>query len=155
MPIYSTRDPDVFAATGIDPIQGPVLACFKDHSARAVASLVLRDKTEAQAVQAMESFYIQHRQPTIAELTQQNYDAVMRSPTRALIVLAALDKGSKSVAQELGEFATVARAWQKGGRSFQQPVWFVWVDSNKWKKWLRRSFGWVWWLVGTDSRRGD
>lgn len=99
--------------------------------------------SRSEAKTKMTAFYLSHKQPTVIELTSSNYKEIMKSPTRALIVLAALKKTGRSSSElekDIQTLEVVARAWRKGGRNFSQPVWFVWVDGVKWRKWLRQSF---------------
>lgn len=64
----------------------------------------------------------------------------MRSDAKAIVVLGAVHHGDEG-AKERERLAEVARAWKRGGRGFSQPVWFVWVDGEKWAGWLRQSYG--------------
>lgn len=64
----------------------------------------------------------------------------MKSDSRAVVVLAALHKGDEGE-REKEKLMSVARAWKRGGRGFQQPVWFVWVEGEKWGGWLKQSYG--------------
>lgn len=68
----------------------------------------------------------------------------MRSDTRAIVVLAGVHKGEEGK-KERDKFADVARAWKRGGRRFEQPVWFVWVEgeTSRWANWLKRFYGYV------------
>ncbi len=143
VPVYTSRDPDLFAAAGIKSLRGSALICYKDHLSNPVAALSL-PSSGSETKSKLAAFYQSHKQPTVTELTTSNYEEIMKSPTRALIVLAALKrtgKGTSELEKDIEKLETVARAWRKGGRGFVQPVWFVWVDGIKWRKWLRQSLG--------------
>jgi hypothetical protein len=102
------------------------------------------DSRQQDSKDKLKAFYLAYKQDTVTELTSSNYDEIMKSPTRALIVLAAFKKTGRSTAdldKDIQRLEVVARAWRKGGRNFHQPVWFVWVDGIKWRKWLKQSFG--------------
>lgn len=68
----------------------------------------------------------------------------MRSDTRAIVVLAGVHKGEEGK-KERDAFADIARAWKRGGRRFEQPVWFVWVEgeTSRWANWLKMFYGYV------------
>lgn len=76
------------------------------------------------------------------KLTPGNFNDIMKSDTRAVIVLAALNKGSQFQA-EYTKFENVAKAWKRGGRDFSQPVWFAYVEADKWAGWLKQAYGYV------------
>jgi hypothetical protein len=70
----------------------------------------------------------------------------MQSPTRALVVLVALKKNGRSTGElekEVEELHKIAKAWYRGGRKFEQPVWFAWIDGERYKKWLKQNYGYV------------
>ena len=64
----------------------------------------------------------------------------MKSDTRAIVVLGAVHRGDEGV-KERFELEKVARAWKRGGRGFSQPVWFVWLEGDKWASWLKQAYG--------------
>lgn len=137
--VYETHDPDMFKGARIDAQHGTVLAAFKDNSTRPVDSLTLTSTSSTKP--SISAFIEGNRHPLLLELTTKNYDAIFKSSTRPLIVLAALKKSSRGFDADLARFRDIARAWYKGGRKFKQPVWFVWADGTKWKKWFGQTYG--------------
>jgi hypothetical protein len=81
-----------------------------------------------------------HRFPTLVQLSSGNYVDIMKSESRAIVVLGALHRGEDGE-KERKEFERIARAWKRGGRGFTQPVWFVWVEGEKWASWLKQAYG--------------
>lgn len=80
------------------------------------------------------------------ELESANFDEVIHSPARPLVVLVALKKTGRSAGElekEVEELRKIAKAWHKGGRPFQQPVWFAWIDGERDRKWLKQNYGCV------------
>ncbi|ORY27667.1 thioredoxin-like protein [Naematelia encephala] len=88
----------------------------------------------------LERFVNLHRFPTLSQLSASNHQEIMKSPTRAVVVLGAVHKGAEGE-KERQKLEQIARAWKRGGRSFAQPVWFVWVDGERWSAWLRQAYG--------------
>ena len=74
------------------------------------------------------------------KLTPGNFNEIMKSDTHALVVLAAFNKGGDGQ-KENREFEKVAKAWRRGGRDFTQPVWFAYVEGEKWAGWLKQAYG--------------
>ena len=63
----------------------------------------------------------------------------MKSDSKAIIVVGAVHSGDASE-KEKAKLLSVAKAWKRGGREFKQPVWFVWVEGERWASWLRQSY---------------
>lgn len=78
--------------------------------------------------------------PTLVQLSVSNYAEIMKSPTKAVIVLAAVH-GGETGRKERVEFEKISRAWKRGGRRFDQPVWFVWIDGERWASWMNQAYG--------------
>jgi len=76
------------------------------------------------------------------KLTTSNFNEIMKSDERALVVLAAFNKGGDGK-KEHESFNKFAKAWRRGGRDFSQPVWFVYVEGEKWAGWLKQAYGYV------------
>lgn len=64
----------------------------------------------------------------------------MKGPLKAVVVLCAIHRGDEGE-REKKKFGEIARAWKKGGRDFERPVWFAWVEGEKWSGWLKQSYG--------------
>lgn len=136
---YETHDPEIVDAASAKEIHGSVLAVFKDGSAQPIARLELPASSEQ-----ITSFIQAQRQPTVFELDASNFDEIMHSSMRPLVVLVALKKHGRPAAElekEVEELRKIAKAWYKGGRHFQQPVWFAWIDGERYKKFLKQNYG--------------
>ncbi|KZT62214.1 thioredoxin-domain-containing protein [Calocera cornea HHB12733] len=135
-PLYKSQDPDVFNLLGVDPSQGASLVAVKDHEPRAASSLSL---AAPQTRGSIMSWLLSEKLPTLAELSTQNFDEVMRNPSKPIVVLGALDGDS---AQEQSVLLSTAKAWRDSGmKVLNRPVVFVWMDSTKWAKWLKSMYG--------------
>lgn len=138
---YETHDPDIVDAASAEEVRGSILAVFKDGASRSTARLELPASSEQ-----ISSFIQAHRHPTVFELDASNFDEIMHSPMRPLVVLVALKKNGRpslELEKEVEELRKIAKAWYKGGRHFQQPVWFVWIDGDRYKKFLKQNYGCV------------
>ena len=111
------------------------LLAFSSHEPEAVGSLAFPADPKA-----LERFINVHRFPTLTQLTTTNFNDLLQSPSKTVVVLAAIDSDPKSVAQR-DKLAEISRRWKKGGRKFAQPVRFAWVEVDKWTGWLKQSFG--------------
>lgn len=139
---YQSSDPDIFASTKIESTKGSVLAVFNDHMEKPASILYFDEDHPTE--EKIDTFIMSHKYPLVTELTPDNHDELFNSPTRALILLAALQPASRNQKEfdaDLAYFTKVARAWQKGGRPFSQPVHFVWTDASKQTKWLKHTYG--------------
>lgn len=138
---YETHDPEIVEAASAEDAHGSVLAVFKDGSSHPTARLHLPASSDE-----ISSFILAQRHPTVIELESSNFDEVIHSPSRALVVLVALKKTGRpsgELEKEVEELRKIAKAWYKGGRHFQQPVWFAWIDGERHKKWLKQNYGCV------------
>ena len=132
---YTSADPLLYANLSIaHPPPTSALLAFSSYSPHPVSTLAFPASSDQ-----LNKFVNLHRFPTLVKLTASNYNDVMKSPTRALVVLAALSKGNEEAEHE--KFKSIARAWKRGGRDFSQPVWFVYIEGAKWGGWLRQSYG--------------
>ncbi|WVR04133.1 protein disulfide-isomerase domain [Kwoniella sp. DSM 27419] len=136
VPAYTSADPALYKRLSIaNPPPTSVLLAFSSHSSRPVGTVAFPASSEQ-----IKRFINSHRFPTLVELSGSNYKSIMQSDTRAIVVLGALHKGDAGN-KEKDTLAQVARAWKRGGREFQQPVWFAYVDGDKWAKWLKQQYG--------------
>jgi hypothetical protein len=135
VPVYTSADPLFYANLSISQPPTSALLAFSNHHARPVGSLSFPAEQKE-----LDRFVTIHRFPTLTHLTSSNYNSIMKSDMRAIVVLAALHKGDEGE-KEKEKLTSVARAWKRGGRGFQQPVWFVWVEGEKWGGWLKQSYG--------------
>ena len=135
---YTSADPLFYSNLSVaNPPPTSVLYAFSLHDTVPAGTLALPASTED-----LERFVNRHRHPTLVKLTSSNYKDVMESDLRSIVVLGALRRGEEGESDRK-RFLEVAKAWRKGGRPFQQPVWFAWVEAEKWRAWLKQSYGWV------------
>jgi hypothetical protein len=136
IPAYTSVDPRLYANLSIaNPPPTSALLAFSSLSARPVGSLSF--PTTQDKLQKFAKF---HRHPTVMRLTTGNFNEIMKSDTQAMVVLAAFHKGSEGK-KEYDAFQKVAKAWRRGGRDFSQPVWFAYVEGEKWQGWLKQAYG--------------
>jgi hypothetical protein len=133
---FTSADPLLYRNLSIaNPPPTSVLLAFSAHSRFPVGSLAFPANSDQ-----LHRFVKTHKYPTLVQLTSSNYNQIMKSEERAAVVLAAVHGGDTG-AKERAALEQVARAWKRGGRGFQQPVFFVWVDGERWSAWLRQSYG--------------
>ncbi|KAK8861263.1 protein disulfide-isomerase domain [Kwoniella newhampshirensis] len=136
VPAYTSSDPQLYKRLSIsNPPPTSVLLAFSSYSTRPVGSLPF-----PASQQDVNRFVQLHRFPTLVELTGANHAEFMKGDAKAIVVLGALHKGQDGT-KEREQLGEIARAWKRGGRRFDQPVWFVWVDGEKWSGWLKQSYG--------------
>lgn len=155
IPGFTSSDPLLYRNLSIaNPPPTSLLAAFSSQSAKPIATLPLPASSSA-----LKKFIDLHQYPTLMPLTQSNYADIFKSPLDPIIVLGALHTTAKDQRARLEK---VARAWKRGGRDMGRPVWFVWVDGQKWGGWMKRAYGYVmemswnwavllsmeWWLMG-------
>lgn len=136
VPAYTSADPYFYANLSIaNPPPTSVLLAFSNSKRKAVGSLQFPTKQKE-----LDRFISVHRHPTLTHLSSGNYNEVMKADSRAIVVLAALHKGEEGE-KERERLMSVAKAWKRGGRGFVQPVFFAWIEGERWASWLRQSYG--------------
>lgn len=137
IPFYESHDPAIFDSSRIKPSSGSTLFVFKDNMTVPLSTLDFPASSHE-----LKTFLLSHKHAIVTQLDSENFDEIMKSPTRALVVLVALKTDKENVLkQEVEKLKMISRAWMRGGRGFVQPVWFVWVDGVKYAKWLKQSYG--------------
>ena len=133
--LYTSSDPELYKRLKIaNPPPTSSLLVFASHEPYPAGSLAFPADQ-----QAVERFINVHRFPTLVQLTTSNFNDILKSPTKAVVVLGALHSTVEGE-KEKAKLYNIARAWKRGGRTFSQPVRFAWVDSDKWAGWLKQSF---------------
>ncbi|KAG8740625.1 hypothetical protein FRC10_004083 [Ceratobasidium sp. 414] len=142
-PIYKSRNPDLFTKFNVDPADGPVLLAIKDHNLKPFADFQL---SAAASPSAINTFFQHHRTPTLQQLTSENFQDVMKHPAKPLVVLTAFDTEKMSqadLAASVEKLSDIARGWQ--GQAVRltdtRPTIFVWMDGERWSKWLKSMYG--------------
>lgn len=136
VPAYTSSDPLLYRNLSVaNPPPTSALLAFSSFSPLPVGSIsfpATQDKVD--------QFTNLHRFPTLVQLVSGNYQELMKSDTRAVVVLGAVHRGEEGI-KERKNLESISRAWKRGGRSFEQPVWFVWVEGEKWSGWLHQAYG--------------
>ncbi|AFR98909.2 protein disulfide-isomerase domain [Cryptococcus neoformans C23] len=138
VPAYTSTDIALYQRLHVvNPPPTSTLFAFSSYSTRPVGTMALPASSND-----LRKFVNLHRFPTLVRLDASNFQSLMRSDTRAIVVLAGVHKGEEGK-KERDTFADIARAWKRGGRRFEQPVWFVWVEgeTSRWANWLKRFYG--------------
>lgn len=140
VPAYTSTDIALYQRLHVvNPPPTSTLFAFSSYSTRPVGTMALPASSND-----LRKFVNLHRFPTLVRLDASNFQSLMRSDTRAIVVLAGVHKGEEGK-KERDTFADIARAWKRGGRRFEQPVWFVWVEgeTSRLANWLKRFYGYV------------
>ncbi|CAE6471161.1 hypothetical protein ACGC1H_001002 [Rhizoctonia solani] len=141
--VYKSRNPELFAKFKIDPAEGPVLIVVKDHEVTPFSVLPL--STQA-TVPVLGAFFQHHRIPTLQQLTAENFPDVMKHPAKPLVVLAAFDMENMSktrLGEQVEKLTSIAKRWQTSAVRLTdtRPTIFVWMDGDRWSKWLKSMYG--------------
>ncbi|KAG8688702.1 hypothetical protein FRC11_004943 [Ceratobasidium sp. 423] len=141
--VYKSRNPELFAKFKVDPAEGPVIIVVKDHEVTPFAVLPLSTQT---TVPILGVFFQHHRIPTLQQLTAENFPDVMKHPAKPLVVLAAFDMENMSKTQlgeQIEKLTLTAKRWQTSAVRLTdtRPTIFVWMDGDRWGKWLKSMYG--------------
>lgn len=115
----------------------------KDHEVKPFATLPISAQTTAPILSA---FFQHHRIPTLQQLTAENFPDVMKHPAKPLVVLAAFDMERMSkteLGRSVEKLTSIAKQWQAsaGRLTDTRPTIFVWMDGERWGKWLKSMYG--------------
>ncbi|KAG6865383.1 hypothetical protein C0991_003086 [Blastosporella zonata] len=144
--IYTVSDPALLARYDVPQTSTWALLQFKDHDAHAPASILHERLLPSSARQedAIRDWTLRHRIPTVLELTQDTFQAVMNAPQAPVVVFAAVKKGSlgEKVEEKMRE---IGRKWRvrtggSGETSGKEVVW-AWMDAERWKDWMKSMYG--------------
>lgn len=157
-PIVSSSDAALFDKLKV-PANSPQLLVFKNHKEFPASGLDMsahatstdsdpkeeRSKHIANVVQWIHG----NRYPILAELTAGNYKDYTEDgqiKRESFIVLAAISQerlGADATGKWKAELEKISTAWQEGLRFTprDKPAHFVWVDADKWAKWLHQHYG--------------
>lgn len=142
--IYQSQDLDLFSYTGVLPTSGSTLLCIKDHNARTPIASLPFPADAPPAAQNVSRFLQDNKLPTVVELDAANFKEIMKDPRGPVVVLAGFTTtDERRLRANVELLRTVATAWRKGGRKFEQGAIFAWMDGNKWGKWLKQNYGCV------------
>lgn len=136
VPVYTSSDPKFYSNLSIaNPPPTSVLLSFSSHDPKPITSIAIPAEGDK-----LERFVNNNKQPTVLDLTEDSYTSIMKNDARALAVIGAVRSGAEG-AVDRATLLKTARAWKRGGRPFDQPVWFVTVDAGVWEKWLAKMVG--------------
>ena len=158
-PVYESTSSELFSRFRY-PAAHPYLIAFKDHDAHPALSFNFstprststtadvgaeRMQTETEVTRWLHA----NKMPTLGQLNSGNYGAYMeegqlRAPS--FIVLAAVSKdrlGQDGTDEQVYALEKIAKTWLHGLRFTprQKGVHFVWVDSDKWSRFLSSTYG--------------
>jgi thioredoxin domain-containing protein 5 len=135
VPIYTCSSPELFARFSISTPWA--LLAFKDFDALSATAVYHDQFAEKDAIS---KWLLDNRIPTTVELSQDTFQLVMNAPHKPLVVIAAVNKGTREkVAEKMKE---IGKKWRvrklnKGNRD----VVFTWMDADKWASWLKNMYG--------------
>jgi len=139
-PIVKSLDPALWNLYGKDPTRSPVLLAIKHGEA--TTSFNVEPTTP---VPSITQWLLENKLPLYDELTGENFQSVMTSESGALVVLVAIDTETitgTALQQETSKLNEMAKSWNALGRKvLERPVVFVWMDGQKWQKWLKSMYG--------------
>lgn len=159
-PVYKSSSPDLFNQFNY-PQTHPSLLVFKDHQLKPVASLNFTEPHSSSTSSEQNEERRNHdtaeivnwlsgnKHPTLAELSSTNFkDYFEEGQTKsesyiALAVLSPKRLGPPGMVQKKEDLHRIAKAWRDGLRVSprEKPVNFVWVNLDKWGKYLSSNYG--------------
>lgn len=139
-PIVQSQDPLLWKQFNKDPSRGSVILAIK--SGEATSSFNVEPTTP---VQSISQWLLENKLPLFDELSADNFQSVMRSESRAFVVIVAIDTDTRDADRLAADTATLnemAKTWNASGRKVdERPVVFVWMDGVQWQKWLKSMYG--------------
>lgn len=153
--VYTSSSAELFNRYHI-PAGAPfALIAFKDHDDVSPTSMFSADKNGRPKKAILEQWLLQNRIPTVVELSQDNFQAIMNPPSApgASVVppLVFLVPSTDSSVLKISErLKNVAREWKikTGGtglmgehsRALRQVI-FAWMDQERWGDWIKSMYG--------------
>ncbi|CCL99003.1 uncharacterized protein FIBRA_01011 [Fibroporia radiculosa] len=133
-PIYSSSSSFLYDYFSVQSNSAVILA-LKDHDD--IPAAVYRITHSADENSALSSWLLRNRLPSSMELDADNFQEVMNAPHKPLVVLIATPKDQMGVVSSAVQ--KIARQWKdtKGDGAIS----FVWMDGEKWGKWLKSMYG--------------
>ncbi|KAI0029678.1 thioredoxin-domain-containing protein [Vararia minispora EC-137] len=143
-PVYTSSSQQFLDRFGLSATATPILLAIKDHDVSTPTS-VLRITDNTTLVE-LEQWMLAHRLPSALELSELSFQEVMKARARPLVVLTSVPAATNFAEYEwlVGETTKIAMKWreltlQRG--STRRSVVFVWMDAEKWSKWLKSMYG--------------
>lgn len=159
-PVFKSSSPDLFAQLNF-PQTHPSLLVFKDHEVTPIDSMnftqlhstsTSSDRQESQRKQAerdVSAWLHGKKHPFLTELTGINFKDYMedgQGRAESYVAVAALNPeilGANAMRKHQDELRQTARAWHQAMKVVNpeaKPVNFVWVDGDKWGKYLQATY---------------
>ncbi|KIO27085.1 hypothetical protein M407DRAFT_194282 [Tulasnella calospora MUT 4182] len=139
-PVVQSQDPLLWKQFDKDPSRGSVILAVK--SGEVTASFNVEPTTPSQSIS---QWLLENKLPLFDELSADNFQSVMRSESRAFVVIVAIDTSARDADRLAADTATLnemAKTWNASGRKIDgRPVVFVWMDGVQWQKWLKSMYG--------------
>jgi len=114
---------------------------FRDHDSDKPASHLHGFPTTS--IEAMKTWLMNHRIPSLIELSSGSFQSVMNAPQEPLVLVAAVTDKLRSQAK--ASLEKLAKEWKlKTGGSGElngKQVIFAYMDAEKWEKWLKSMYG--------------
>lgn len=124
----------------------PVILTVKNHSPTEYTTLISLAVNSEPTKEGVEHFLQKNKLPIGVQLTQDNFLSIMKNPTKPYVVLTALSP--ETVGSAMDAYSSLlketARQWAKERKDeleHERDVAFVWMDGDKWEKWLKSMYG--------------
>ncbi|KAH9920797.1 thioredoxin-like protein [Fomitopsis serialis] len=126
-PVFTSAAPQLYEHFNVQPDSAVVLA-LKDHDAVPATVYRLPATRSASDKAALVDWLLKNRLPTSMALDSDTFQDVMNAPHKPLVLQATA-----------ADVQRIAKQWRnaKGGPG----VTFVWMDADKWAKWLKGMYG--------------
>jgi hypothetical protein len=143
-PVYTSSSQQFIERYELSSSTLPILLALKDHDITTPTDILRL--TERTAADELEAWMLSRRLPSALELSEANFQEVMKAKARPLVVLTSIPASAGYADREylIGEATAVAMKWrtltlQRGTGA--RPVVFVWMDAERWGKWLNSMYG--------------
>ena len=143
--IYSSSDSQLLTRLGLSAdLDAGVLVAVKEGEANAVKHLASDTSSTGVDKKAnVETWLLKNKFPHVAQLTTDNFISIMKNPTQPFIVLAALSAEEDTLQGNIALLKSAAKSWEQkeGSDKRDRGAVFVWMDADKWGKWLKSQYG--------------
>jgi hypothetical protein len=141
-PVYTSSSQQFFDHFSLPPTSSPFLIALKDHEEATPTDIL---SVSAQNETALTKWMIDRRLPSALELSDSSFQEVMKAPNNPLVVLVAIPGVANFAEREflIGETRSIAMRWRELAlqRGTSQQAVFVWMDAERWAKWLKSMYG--------------
>ncbi|KZT63979.1 thioredoxin-like protein [Daedalea quercina L-15889] len=135
-PVFTSSSPRLFEQFNVQSDSAIILA-LKDHDVVPAALFRLPDGPSARDKDALVSWLLKNRLPTSMQLDSDTFQDVMNAPHKPLVVIAAAP--GAQLQNTAADVQRIAKQWRNA--KGDSGVTFVWMDSEKWGKWLKSMYG--------------